>query len=585
MKTSFATLKKPLEDSLKSIHQMKKLCLFVLFALWATPSVIAQNLDNLKGQKPLRVSSGFALNSSFYTAEGIENRRAPFAWTLTGSPTLTVYGMSIPFSFSVSNQHRSFQQPFNRIGITPQYKWVKLHAGYSSARFSQYTLAGRQFLGGGIELTPGKWRLGYVQGRFQKAVGFDSVAVANPNQYPSAVPVPAFSRYGYAAKLGFGSSKSFIDLSYLKASDRETSIGIPEKLRTTLRPAENAVIGVNTQVTLFKKLTWAADIGVSAYTRDIRADSVVLPEKFAFIGKFMLPKNSTQVQTAGESSLGYRDKHVGLKVTYRRIDPDFKSMGAFFFQTDMEQWLIAPTVNLMKNKVQLTGSYGWQKNNISQTRSRTTTRTISSAALVLRGGKHFNFNANYSNFGVTMQPRANLNPTNLVDTFRAVQVSQSISVAPSWNFRTQNRLQTFGMTMNYSLLDDLNPQSAYKASMKTWVSNAFYSLNFPQRKMGFNSSLIYQNSKNALTTIQNIGLNAGFQKSFAKDKLSTGVNTGFFRNSAGEQTGKTLQIGGNMTYRLSKKGSVFINAQWQQTTTGSKTFSELFGNSGIGMSF
>jgi hypothetical protein len=46
--------------------------------------------------------------------------------------------------------------------------------------------------------------------------------------------------------------------------------------------------------------------------------------------------------------------------------------------------------------------------------------------------------------------------------------------------------------------------------MKTWVSNAFYSLNFPQRKMGFNGSLVYQNSKNALTNIQNIGLNAGF---------------------------------------------------------------------------
>ena len=35
------------------------------------------------------------------------------------------------------------------------------------------------------------------------AIGFDSLAVTNPNQYPSAVPIPAFSRYGYAAKVGF----------------------------------------------------------------------------------------------------------------------------------------------------------------------------------------------------------------------------------------------------------------------------------------------------------------------------------------------------------------------------------------------
>lgn len=553
--------------------------------LWITPSVFAQNLEGLKNQKPLRFSSGLSLSSSFYDAQGIEARRAPFAWTLTGSPTLEVYGIKVPFSFALSNQNRSFQQPFNRIGLTPQYKWVKVHAGYSSARFSQYTLAGRQFLGGGIELTPGKWRLGYVQGRFQKAVGYDSLAIANPNQFPSNVPVPAFSRYGYAAKLGFGTQKSFIDLSYLKAADRESSIQLPQLVAKTLRPAENAVLGINTQVAFLKKFTWSADLGLSAYTRDISSDTVVLPEKFSFLGQILLPKRSTQVQTAGETSLGYRDRHVGLRVLYRRIDPDFRSMGAFFFQTDMEQWLIAPSFNLLKNRIQINGSYGWQRNNISQTRSRTTNRTIGSASLALRGGKHFNLQANYSNFGMTMQPRAQLNPINAVDTFRAVQVSQSISLTPAWHFNSKLRQQNFGMTMNYSLLDDLNPYSAYKASMKTIVSNVYYSTHFPQRKMGFNTSVTYQSSANSLATIQNIGFHGGFQKTLAKDKLVTSLNTGFFKNSSGETTSHTFQIGGNMSYRISKKSAFFFNTQWQKTTTEGKTFGEWFGNSGISLSF
>ena len=578
---NFQPLKNP-------IRQMKKFYLFIALLLCTAPSVFGQNLEQFKGQKPLRLSSGFSLNSSFYTAQGIADRRAPFAWTLSGSPTLEVYGLKVPFSFSVSNQHRSFQQPFNQIGLTPQYKWLKLHAGYSSARFSQYTLAGRRFLGGGIELTPGKWRLGYVQGRFQKAVGFDSLAASNPNQYPSAVPIPAFSRYGYAAKVGFGSAKSFIDLSYLKAEDRETSIVIPKTLERTLRPAENAVVGINTQVNIFKKLTWTADIGLSAYTRDVRSDTIELPEKLAFVGKFLLPRLSTQVQTAGESSISYRDKHVGMRVMYRRVDPDFKSMGAFFFQTDMEQWLVAPSVNLFKNKVQINGSYGWQTNNISQTRSRTTRRTIGSAALSLRGGKHFNFQANYSNFGVTMQPRLNSKPINLVDTFRIVQVNQSISVAPNWHFGGKKRPQTFGISANYSLLDDLNPQSAYKAAMKTVMSNAYYSINFPEKKMSVNASLIYQNTHNALGLIQNVGLNGSLQKSYGKGKFNTGGNVGYFRNGTAETSGGTLQIGGNMNYALSKNSSFFLNAQWQHTTTGGaqgKTWSEVFGNSGLSVRF
>jgi hypothetical protein len=567
---------------------MKKLFLFAAILLWFITPVCGQDLSQLKGKKPLRLSSGFSVNSSFYTANGIENRRAPFAWTLSGSPTLEVYGMKVPFSFSVSNQHRSFQQPFNQVGLTPQYKWAKFHVGYSSARFSQYTLAGRRFLGGGVELTPGKWRLAYVQGRFQKAVGFDSVAVANPNQYPSTVPIPAFSRYGYAAKVGFGSRNAFIDLSYLKAQDRESSIAIPTVLAKSLRPAENAVLGINTQVTLFKKLTWTTDLGVSAYTRDTRSDTVALPEKFAFMNKFLLPRLSSQVQTAGESSLNFRNKYIGMRVLYRRIDPDFKSMGAFFFQTDMEQWLVAPSFNLFKNKLQINGSYGWQNNNISATRSRTTKRTIGSASVVLRGGQHFNLQANYSNFGITMQPRLNLNPKNVLDTFRAVQVSQSINIAPNWHFGNKQKQQNFGISANYSLLDDLNPQSAFKAAMKTMMGNAYYSVNFPQRKLGFNTSLTYQNVVNSLGTIQNMGVNTGIQKSFAKDKLSASANIGYFRNGNAEASGSTFQIGSNISYRLAKNSSFFISTQWQTTQTGglqSKTWSEMFGNTGVSISF
>jgi hypothetical protein len=564
---------------------MKKLALFtLLLCLFSTAK--AQNLENLRNEKPFKMSSGVSLSTSFYAAQGVENRRAPFAWNITGSPTVEVYGFKIPFTVSLSNQHRSFQQPFNQVGLTPQYKWVKLHAGYSSARFSQFTLAGRRFLGGGMELTPGKWRIGYVQGRFQKAIAYDSVAAASSNigQYPSAIPVPAFSRFGYAARLGYGNKKASFDLSYLKANDRETSIQIPNALARKLRPEENAVVGLQTQFTFFKKLTWATEVGVSAYSRDTRSDSIELPEKFAFMSKFLLPRLSTQVQTAGESSLNFRSKQFGMRVLYRRIDPDFRSMGAFFFQTDMEQWLVAPSVNLLKNRLQISGSYGWQNNNISETRSRTTRRTIGSANVSVRGGKHFNLTANYSNFGVTMEPRRTLAPTNLLDTFRLAQISHAVSISPNWHFGSKTRQQTFGLSASYNALEDLQKGSAFQSNMKTLSSNAFYSINFPQKKLGLNASLVYQNLQNTQINSQTVGINAGINKTYGKGNVTTGANAGWYSAGAGQ----TLQIGGNLSYRLSKKGSLFLNAQWQRTDVGDEkrpAWSEFFGNSGISFSF
>jgi hypothetical protein len=561
---------------------MKKYYLFAILFLWSAPTLFAQDIAQLKGQKPVSLSSGISLGSSFYSANGIENRRAPFAWTLSGSPTLAIYGMKVPFSLSISNQHRSFQQPFNQVGLTPQYKWVKVHLGYSSTHFSQFTLAGRRFLGAGIELSPKNWRIGFVQGRFQKAVTYDSLASPTAGQFPSAVPIPAFSRYGYAARVGVGGKKASIDVSYLKAADRETSIAIPDALARALRPQENAVLGVQTKLTLFKKLTWATDLGVSAYSRDVRSDSITLPEKWDFMSKFLIPRISTQVQTAGESSLSYRDKRLGMKVLYRRIDPDFKSMGAFFFQTDMEQWLLAPSVNFMKNRVTLTGSYGWQNNNISATRSRTTRRTIGSANLSVRGGKHFNLTASYSNFGITMQPRRSLVPTNLLDTFRLSQVSQAISVSPNWSFGSKTTPQSFGLSATYNALNDLQQNSAFKSDMKTLSSNAYYALNLPQKKMSMNLSLLYQNLENSTAKSQSVGVNAGINKTFANSKMTTGASLGWY--SAG--AGNTLQIGSNLSYRLGKKGAFFINAQWQRTAAREgKNWSELFGNSGMSFSF
>lgn len=49
-----------------------------------------------------------------------------------------------------------------------------------------------------------------------------------------------------------------------------------------------------------------------------------------------------------------------------------------------------------------------------------------------------------------------------------------------------------------------------------------------------------------------------------------------------------FQIGNNISYRLAKNSSFFISTQWQKTTTGglqSKKWSEIFGNTGVSMSF
>lgn len=128
----------------------------LLIGLVIIPEGKAQDFSNFRELKPFTYSGTVEARSMFYNATGIANRRQPLSYLFSGSPTIGIYGFQIPVSFSFSESDRSFRQPFNQFGMSPNYKWITLHAGYRNLSFSPYTLGGHTMLGGGFELNPGK---------------------------------------------------------------------------------------------------------------------------------------------------------------------------------------------------------------------------------------------------------------------------------------------------------------------------------------------------------------------------------------------------------------------------------------------
>ncbi|MGE8377958.1 MAG: hypothetical protein ACN6PN_06385, partial [Sphingobacterium sp.] len=176
----------------------------------------AQELSNITKEKPFRFDGNVELRGMFYHASGIADRMEPVNYLISGSPTISLYGWRIPFSFTLSKKQSSFQQPFNQFGLSPTYKWITLHAGYRNVTFSPYTLAGHTILGGGVELHPGKLRFGLMYGRLNRATVIDTASM-------SLVPY-SFTRKGLAVKLGYGTSANFFDLNLLHAKDDSSSI-------------------------------------------------------------------------------------------------------------------------------------------------------------------------------------------------------------------------------------------------------------------------------------------------------------------------------------------------------------------------
>jgi hypothetical protein len=287
-------------------QRIKNLYLFILAAGIAHTS-LAQDIEQIDLKKPIRLSGSINLQLEHYSASGLENRKQPFSWMITGAPVLTILGVQMPFSFLFSNFENRYYQPFNQYGISPKYKWLTVHAGYRNIQFSPYTLAGYRMLGGGIELNPKGFRFGFMYGRLNRSAAIDSAQFANPLAFRTP---PAYTRMAYAVKVGVGTDKNYFDVSYLKGWDKEKSL--EQKFRDSLAPADNHVLGLGWKLTFLKHFTWQTDVGLSHYTNDIYADRIVLDSTdnkiLRQLTDFFNTRISSQLLTAGETKVSYTNK-------------------------------------------------------------------------------------------------------------------------------------------------------------------------------------------------------------------------------------------------------------------------------------
>ena len=226
-----------------------KIHIIFLFAglLFAT-TASAQKVEQMVHSKPFVLSGSLDATAIFYNANGIPDRYLPFNYIITGSPVVSIYGWQVPFSFIIGKQQNSFSQPFNQFGLSPSYKWITVHAGYRNLYFSPFTLGGDTFLGGAVELTPGKFRFAIMYGQFNRATALDTVQSLYFSNF-------SYKRTGMAVKIGYGTESNFIDLIAFKAKDDPGSVKISKPAIDSLgiTPAENTVAGHNMKLNIWKQ--------------------------------------------------------------------------------------------------------------------------------------------------------------------------------------------------------------------------------------------------------------------------------------------------------------------------------------------
>lgn len=529
-------------------HLLVFLCLLPLFGF-------GQNFQLGDGQgdlaEPFSITGNIGVNFRSYRQWGLENNRQyPFATTLTANAVIKSYAVTIPISFVMHNLDET-DGPFNkaywngfftnqrnrltRFGASPEYKWIKLHLGHRYMNFSQFTLSNHNFLGAGVELSPGKWRISAMAGRLAKAEP-QSLSLNTQN-------VQQYTRRGWGFKVGYWESNlDLVELSLFYARDDSSSLDYQSDSPFLVNPQENLAISLNGKKSIGKNVSFQFEIAKSALTRNVKDD--YYNEGFVLYNSFIFKtRTSTSFNNAAELKLEYGKNDLKAGLAYRRVDPDYRSLGAYFFNDDIENITAYTSFSMLKKKVNLRLEGGVQRNNLENEKDASFRRLIGSANLAYFL-KDWNFSANLTNYSSKVDYQ--LNPE--LDSLNAVIVTQEANIIV-------NRV----IPGNGASFQSIN----FIAGIQTVNDN----VDNPQQSVA--SDLYFMNASYVITT------RTSWQYSVSADFNTNSVfGINLNRYGAGMQVGKgfknnTYRVGLGMNYYLQTSTDGLDNQLWSNFVSGS----------------
>lgn len=319
--------------------------ILLFFATRWLPS-FSQDVEHVVKADPLQISGGVT-NSNIWTStrgkSGLD-----YSLYLSGNINLNFVSLiDVPVSFAYTNREftKACSSPFNRLSLAPQYKWIKAYIGYGSMSFSPYTMSGREFMGGGIELTPeGPWKFMAFGGRMQKAVP--------ASEYSDAT----LKMLGGGLLVGYQSDRFNIAVNLLKAKDVVESLPYEYNDSSYIAPRDNLSGSISGKVSITDNLSFSGEMALSCLNNNTELDSIR--------GSWLFDDTGDVIKyRAGKASLTYNIPIGSIGVTYERVDPNYTTLGTYYNTNDFENMGLSTQIQITE-KVQFSGSVGYRHDNL-----------------------------------------------------------------------------------------------------------------------------------------------------------------------------------------------------------------------------
>jgi hypothetical protein len=532
----------------------KYLILLVVSFFITIYQIQAQQIDGMFKKKIFKLRGSFSAQNSNYASFRMPREKEAHSYYLNGNINISILEQwSLPFSFAYSNSNQDIGHgiDYNQFLTTPSYKWIKLYAGNSSMSFSPYSLSGHSFTGIGIELTPsGKLSGSLMYGLLQKA---NKPKESDTDQF-------SYKRLGGGFKLNYkNGNKEYQLISFIAKDDRHSIDIVP--INTKIYPMENFVIGFKTTQNILDKIVFEIDYSNSLITTNTNNNSKYKSKIFFDLRPNLINTNSSSIiYKAFNSKLNFVNKDISLGLEYTRVDPDYKSLGGYFFTNDTENIAINFSKQLLKSKLSLSSSLGLQRNDLKDEKDSKMKNISTTINLSWNINDKTSSNFTYSNQTNHTNIRSDFEDINsvennqLYDSLDFTQINQSLNFSLNKRLgksKTEN-IQNLNINSSLQFSADKKGKSDAKYGDKFYANNISYSISLKKQKININSSLNsnYNDTKdqNSLTIGPSVNLSKAFKSKIA---ASSGIswNKSFIN---GKSQNRVFVLRTNLAYKINK---------------------------------
>lgn len=518
----------------------------------------------------VRVNGSFGASADAYRAVGNTARLPSETYRAVGRLSFVLADqIELPIELYLNSGQIGFQQPFNQFGITPRFGWLQLYGGWYSARVSDFTFGDLRILGGGVELSPGAFRLAVHYGYTRQARDPDTT-YAFFGEYRRRVIV---GKLGYEAQDG-----SFFTIQAMTSQDEAGSI---RRDSLTPTPQANAVLSLAGGVAAFNgAVRVRGEVAAGLFTNNIAAgvDSALAANIPSALQQ-LIPTNATSnIDGAARLNLTITPNAMwGITLDGQWIGPGFVTLGYAQLLNDLLDLSASPYVRFLDGKLSFRATVGRRANNLRRTRIATIERWTVNTGANWQISDAFGVDVQYGQYTMTSD-HAN-------DTLRADNRMQTVTLSPTWRFAAGGTDHFVSASLTYQRTTDNNIVSGRYGTNSALSASASHSVQLPS-KLGLSTSLSYNRTETYLQNISFATLSESVTYPFAERWTARGT----LGVNATSTTRTTLQLllRAALTYSLGDWGSLtlqLMNNTFDLTAQQGNRYSELFGSLQYAVSF